>query len=321
MIKILRKPKLKNPIMIAAWPGMGNVALKAAVFLKDQLQAKEFARVDSADLFYPTDIWVEDALVKMPRLPEGKFYFWQDKNRQDSLIIFISDAQVVPEKGHEYANRIIDLAVDFNVKKIITFAAMPVPIDHFHQSEVWGVATHKRLIEDLKHYNIKTMNTGQISGLNGLFLGVAKERGLSGMCLLGEIPLYTIQIENPKGSRAILEKISVMLNIKMDFAELNLAAKLMEEEIEKLIDYIKASPEEKARPIGQEEIEKIKNMLAAQSKIPESAKKKIEELFTQTVHDISKAQALKNELDKWNVYKEYEDRFLDLFKRKEKKGS
>jgi len=321
MIKIFKKPRLNRPNMVAAWPGMGNVALKAAIFLKDKLQAREFAQIDSSEFFYPSDIWIEQAQVKMPKLPQGKFYWWEDKTSKNSLIIFISDAQVSPEKSYSYANKIVDLAIDFDVRRIFTFAAMPLPIDHFQKPGVWGVATHKRLIEELKRYQVKFMSKGKISGLNGLFLGVAKERGLSGICLLGETPLYTVQIENPKASLAVLDKLTSLLNIEIELDELNLAGRVMEEEIEKLIEYIKTSPEEREKPISQDEIEKIKKMLSAQSKIPGSVKKKIEELFSQSQKDISKANELKNELDKWNAYTEYEDRFLDLFKRKGKKDN
>jgi len=40
----------------------------------------------------------------------------------------------------------------------------------------------------------------------------------------------------------------------------------------------------------------------------------IEELFEQAAEDRSKAYVLKQELDRLNLFKEYEDRFLDLFK-------
>jgi hypothetical protein len=80
-------------------------------------------------------------------------------------------------------------------------------------------------------------------------------------------------------------------------------------------------PEEHEKPISDEEIEKIRKTLAAQSRIPESAKKKIEELFDSSMKDIAKAAELKKELDTWNVYKEYEDRFLGFnYRKKEKKG-
>jgi hypothetical protein len=149
--------------------------------------------------------------------------------------------------------------------------------------------------------------------MNGLFLGIAKKAGLDGFCLLGEIPLYTIQIENPKASHVVLEALSRILNIKIDFTNLIDQTHIMEDEINKLLDYLKLGPQN-IGPIGEEEIEKIKKSLSQLTKLPVSVKEKIERLFLQANTDIAKANELKAELDKWNVYKEYEDRFLDLFK-------
>ena len=41
---------------------------------------------------------------------------------------------------------------------------------------------------------------------------------------------------------------------------------------------------------------------------------KIEKLFREAKTDKAKAILLKKELDRWDLYKLYEDRFLDLFK-------
>ena len=92
----------------------------------------------------------------------------------------------------------------------------------------------------------------------------------------------------------------------------------MEQEINKLIDFIQA-PEQHSGPIGEEEIEKIKKSLNLYTKLPQSAREKIEKLFAEAKQDIAKANELKKELDQWNVYKEYEDRFLDLFKKPKEK--
>ena len=49
-----REPQLDRPCFIAAWPGMGNVPLRAASFLRERLQAEEFAEIAAADFFpYP----------------------------------------------------------------------------------------------------------------------------------------------------------------------------------------------------------------------------------------------------------------------------
>jgi hypothetical protein len=42
---------------------------------------------------------------------------------------------------------------------------------------------------------------------------------------------------------------------------------------------------------------------------------RIERLFRQAVKDRAKAYELKRELDRLELYREYEDRFLDLFKK------
>jgi hypothetical protein len=47
--------------------------------------------------------------------------------------------------------------------------------------------------------------------------------------------------------------------------------------------------------------------------VPKIVMDRIEKMFNTAVNDKSKAQALKIELDKWGLYKLYEDRFLDLF--------
>jgi Uncharacterized protein (ATP-grasp superfamily) len=120
---------------------------------------------------------------------------------------------------------------------IYTFAAMPLPIDHLRKPQVWVAASAKQIIEQFRKFNCQPLTSGTISGLNGLFLGLAKEYKFSGACLLGEIPLYTIQIENPKASLAVLEVLLQAIGINIDLNDLKIAEKIMEEEIESLIDY------------------------------------------------------------------------------------
>ena len=159
------------------------------------------------------------------------------------------------------------------------------------------------------------MADGQISGMNGLYLGIAKREGIDGFCLLGEIPLYTIQIENPKASACVLKTFLAVLGITVDLDELYRQSHNVEDEINKLLDYLKLQTPS-AGPIQEEEVEKIKKSLGQLTRLPVSVKERIERLFLEAQADSRKANELKSQLDKWNVYKDYEDRFLDLFKKK-----
>ena len=318
-VKFSKRPRLKNPYLVCAWPGMGEVAFKAAMYLVGQLKAEEFAEIPPEDFFYSTGSIVQEGMLNVPVFPYGKFYYWKNKAGENDLIIFISNAQPDLAKADDYSKRIIYVARGLKVKTIISFAAMPQAIDHTQQSKVWFTATSKEIINILMKYNFELLSEGQISGMNGLFLGIAKKEGFDGFCLLGEIPLYTIQIENPKASCAVLEALARILKIQIDFNSLIDETHGMEGEINKLLDYLKlgAPP----GPIGEEDIERIKKSLTQLTRLPLSVKDNIERLFTQAKADISKAKELKAELDKWSVYKEYEDRFLDLFKKKKEENN
>jgi hypothetical protein len=186
---------------------------------------------------------------------------------------------------------------------------------------VWFAATSADVSGNLKKFNLHVLTEGQISGMNGLFLGIAQREGFKGLCLLGEIPLYTIQIENPKATLAVLGALSKILNIQVDLASLVEQSHATENEINKLLDYLKLGTQGQAGPIGEEEIEKIKKALTQLTKLPASIQQKIEKLFELAKSDIGRANELKSELDKWNVYKEYEDRFLDLFRKAKEAGN
>lgn len=313
-IHIYKRPRLKNPYLIAAWPGMGEVAFKAATYIVEKLKGERIAEIAPEKFFYLTESVVTDGVVGVPALPANTFYVVRDKAKKHDLVVFIGQAQPDLAAGEEYCALVTGLAKSLRIKKVITLAAMPQPIDHNQDPRVWFTATSKSLVTALKKFHLEPLSSGQISGLNGLFLGLAAREGFEGFCLLGEIPLYTIQIENPKASHAVLAVLSKILALPLELEELREQSSSMEGQINGLLEYLKVGPQSPG-PIGDEEIEKIRKTLSQLTKLPASVKERIESLFTQAKTDISKARQLKAELDSWNVYKEYEDRFLDLFRK------
>ncbi len=319
MIKEIAIPKLKNPIFIAAWPGMGEVAYRSVLFLREVMGFKMFAKLEAGGFFKPAAIVVEKGILELPSMPAGLFYYLKGKKFPD-IILFMGEAQPPLEHAEQLSQAIIDFVKKYKAKFIFTFAAKPEAIDHKAESLVKVVASDEEILKEFDKMGVKTLTEGQISGLNGIILGVAKKNGLKGACLLGEIPLYTVQIENPKASTSILKVINEYLGLNLNLAPLSERATFIENEIDKLISYLKGeTPEPTKTPLSEEDIEKLKKDLAAYTKLPQSAREKIEQLFKEAQGDVTKAAKLKEELDHWNVYKEYEDKFLDLFRNKDKK--
>ena len=231
-IEFYRKPVLKSPLMVAAWPGISNVALKAASYLKDRLRAEEFGNIKPFDFFSPAGVLIQDNIVRAPEFPESKFYYWKNKARGNDIIIFIGEAQPVLGQ-HEFASLVLDVAQRFKVARIYTFAAAIVP----HRSEkpvVWAAATDASLIEELKRYDVILRSDYHIRGLNGLLLGVAKERGIPGICLLGETLQHFAEMENPRASLTVLKVLIEILGIDIDLGELEEQARDADEEMERI---------------------------------------------------------------------------------------
>ena len=319
MIKEISNPKLKNPIFIAAWPGMGEVAYRSALFLKEVLGFKVFAKLEPQRFFKPAAVTVQKGVLSIPSMPAGFFYYCKGKSTPD-IILFVGEVQPPLENAEALSLAIINYVKKYKVSTMFTFAAKPEPIDHKNESRVWIASTHNEIVKSFEKIGAKVLAEGQISGLNGIILGVGKRKGIKGVCLLGEIPFYTVQIENPKAIAKILEMMNSHLKINLNLASLLERAKFIEEEIDKLISYLKGETQSSPpSPLGEEDIEKIKKDLAAYTKLPQSVREKIEKLFSDAEKDISLANKLKEELDHWNVYAEYEDKFLGLFQKKGRK--
>jgi proteasome assembly chaperone (PAC2) family protein len=249
-ITFYRKPHLEKPDFIAAWPVMGNVALKATSFLRDKLKAEEFAEIEAVDSFPLSGIIIRENLVEKPRLPRSKFYPWKGSTPSKDLLIFIGDAQPSSDKEYAFVDGMMDVAMKVGVERSYTFAAMPSNIDHKQVPKVWGVATHRNLIEIFREFGVHIMSDGHISGLNGSLLGMAKMREIEEICFLGEIPSYATQIENPRSSKAVLEVLGSMLKINMDMTELETLAQYTETEIGRNIRQIREDSQFEKMPRG-----------------------------------------------------------------------
>ena len=112
-----------------------------------------------------------------------------------------------------------------------------------------AVANKPRLITRLQKFDVAPLKQGSISGMNGLLLGAAKQRNMAGICLLGEIPIYTTHIANPMSARAVLQVLAQMSNLKIDLTDIDRWARETGEQIEEKISNLKESFGEEAKEL------------------------------------------------------------------------
>ncbi|MBA7704271.1 hypothetical protein ES703_113073 [subsurface metagenome] len=93
LVKLYAKPKLNAPNMLASWPGISNVSIIAATYLKRKLDFKKLGEVEASYFFDPIGVVVENSVVEAPQFPQSQFYYWKNKGGGSDIILFIGEDQ------------------------------------------------------------------------------------------------------------------------------------------------------------------------------------------------------------------------------------
>lgn len=300
--------KPNEPWMVAVWPGMGSVALSAGYYLMSKLGMTAIAEYSSDELFDVDHVNVEAGLITTAVRPRSRLFLWKDPQDRHDIVVFIGEAQ--PPRGkYAFCNDLIDQAEELEVQRVFTFASMATRMHPQNDPRIFGAATDGEGLRELQRLKIAPMSEGQIGGLNGVLLGAAAEAGMQGFCLLGEIPHVFAQVPFPKASLSVLEVFATMAGIDVDFSELRDSAELMQKKLGEVLSQVEHIIHDEA-PLEEEVITPETTNGAGLS--PEE-KDEINTLFIAAEQDRSRAFELKQLLDELNAFREYEDRFLDLF--------
>ena len=86
LVKIYARPKLNSPVMLAAWPGIGDVAMIVASYLKKELDFKRLGEIEASYFFDPIGVSVRENVVEAPQFPQNNFYYWKNKDGRNDLL-------------------------------------------------------------------------------------------------------------------------------------------------------------------------------------------------------------------------------------------
>jgi len=172
-------PVLENPIFVQGLPGFGNVGKIAAYLLIKFCSAKPFAELYSPS--FPDYLSVNSkGICHLPR-----YEFYAAPMEKNDFVIMTGDTQpsfddVVAH--YDLCSEILDFVEKYYCGFIITIGGVPMSED---KAQVYVAATSPRLAAEFMEKGAVIYSKGRILGATGLMLGLAKERGLEGLCLLG----------------------------------------------------------------------------------------------------------------------------------------
>ena len=284
-IRLYKEPKLEKPDMIASWPGIGNIGTIAVDTLREQIRAEELGEIEPWDFFYPRKVIIKAGIMEDLEFPGNKFYY--KRLGKKDLIFFVGDEQPTDggrmyaegRKAYQMADLVLGVAEKFGCRRVYTSGAAVALSHHELKPRVWAVASREDLIEEVKSYENTILmgevegrgDRGSITGLNGLLLGLAKKRGFESICLMGEIPDYLsgAPFPYPRASKSVLEVLTKLLGIEIDYGALDEMAVRVDDiingiygkfppEIRERLDQRKSAVQAKAETISEEDEKWIK---------------------------------------------------------------
>ena len=251
-------PSLNSPNLICGFPGTGLVGKLAVDYLIKELDAIHMADLFSCyfspqviiqsdgttsivknSLYYvkSNNITVNKKSIKNISKPDGQLdHSAADEAKSNTslklvdgslfssndLILLTGDSQpVVPGSEYILSEQLLDLITKFKISNIFSLASY-VTGTFVNEPKIYGTATNQDIVKSFRSLNISTLDNGNITGMNGLILGLGKLRGIEGTCLLGETSGYVI---DAKASKNILEILNKILGIEINMDEINKRSK------------------------------------------------------------------------------------------------
>lgn len=238
IIETFEKPQLNNPVLIEGLPGIGFVANIAALHLIHELKAVRFAEIHSSAF---QDLSVTTA-TGGARSPTNELYYCRSPNGQRDLIIWYGNTQALTTAGqYELCGKILDTVNELGCRYVITLGGYrqdetrPIP-------QIYCAASDHETLKEALDLGTKIM-VGQIFGIAGLMVGLARLRSFKSFSLLVET-LGT----HPDGNatRYALQALNKFLNMNVDLSRLDAATEETKNVLESF-GLIRTTTEEKKK--------------------------------------------------------------------------
>ena len=213
------EPDVKKPIVIAAMQDMGNVGSIVVNFINNALRTKTFRIANTP---YPTYVVDKGGYIEVPNES------WEYKYTED-LIVF-GGGKGQPQSNSELntlCQDVIDVSKKYSAKFIYTLGGFHTDRKLKMNPKTYITTTSRELTLQMERLNVETTQKSIITGFNGLILGFAKQNGIQGIGMYGE--LNRPEIPQYRAAISVIKTIEKLTYRKLgDTSQLDVMAQEIE---------------------------------------------------------------------------------------------
>jgi proteasome assembly chaperone (PAC2) family protein len=261
---LIRRPRLRGPVLLAAfdgWNDAGEAATTALDAIGEGLGAETFAVID------PEEFYDFQATRPTVRLVDGHRRIEWPSIELRAARLPASEHDLIVVRGHEpnlrwrtFASEIVELAADLRVEMVVTVGALLADVPHTRPVQVVSSAGDRELAERL---GLNVSRYEGPTGILGVLGDVATRQGIPTVGLWAALPHYLNLAPNPWGAMALIRELRRLLPMAVDTSALTgqtgafdaAVAELVEEnpELAGYIERLEADTDDEAGEADDEE--------------------------------------------------------------------
>jgi len=216
---LVKRPRLKNPVLIEGLPGLGLVGTIAASYLVEKLDMKLLGFVKSPQ--FPPIIAIHNFT---PMYPVRLYY-----STKHNLIVLLSEFVIPMDLVPEFAEALLEFGKKMKVSRIISLGSITIKGE---QDTIYGITTDQVLAKKLLDNDVELIKEGATTGVTAILLAESVFSRLPTTSLLAEAHA---EYADPRGAAMVLDVLNKVLDLKVDLVELEKEAKLIESKMKEII--------------------------------------------------------------------------------------
>lgn len=240
-VHYLKKPELRNPVVVAAfagWNDAADAATTAVKFLIDRWKPSKFAEIEAEEFYVFTEtrptISAKKGILRAISWPSNHFLSLSTPQFERDVILYLG---VEPQlKWKTFTGSYLDVCKRFNVSEVLLLGAFLANIPHSMDVPVSGFSSNADTQGRLREIDVQSTRYEGPTGMIGVLQDTLRRANIPVSSIWAAAPHYLAATPNIKVTAALLANLNTFLSFDLDLSDIQADAQRFEEQITLLVE-------------------------------------------------------------------------------------
>jgi proteasome assembly chaperone (PAC2) family protein len=240
-VHYLKKPELRNPVVIAAfagWNDAADAATTAVKFLIDRWKPIKFAEIEAEEFYVFTEtrpnISTRKGVLRAISWPSNQFLSLITPQFERDIILYLG---VEPQlKWKTFTSSFLEVCKRFNVSQVLLLGAFLANIPHSMNVPISGFSSNTEMFDRMLKIDVPSSRYEGPTGMVGVLHDTFRRANIPVSSLWAAAPHYLAATPNIKVTSALLTILNTFLSFDLDLSDIQADAQRFEEQITMLVE-------------------------------------------------------------------------------------